>query len=67
MKYIIIFIDEASHKDWIFLMKRKNESTNIIIKFFKLLNNLFGEKKFSNPITLENTKKKHKILQRKWH
>jgi len=45
MKYIITFIDEASHKNWIFLMKRKNESTDIIIKFLKLLNNLFDNKK----------------------
>ena len=42
---ITTFIDEASHKNWIFLMKRKNESTDIIIKFLKLLNNLFDNKK----------------------
>eukprot|EP00833_Pecoramyces_ruminatium_P007370 jgi/Orpsp1_1/1181402/evm.model.c7180000077088.1 len=45
IRYIITFIDEKSHKSWIFLMKRKSEAINIIINFLKFLNNQFNDKK----------------------
>jgi len=45
MRFIITFIDEKTHKSWIFLMKRKSEAIDIIIKFLKYLNNLFNDKK----------------------
>ena len=44
MRFVITFIDEKSHKSWIFLMKRKSEAIDII-KFLKYLNNLFNDKK----------------------
>jgi len=44
-RYIITFIDEKSHKSWIYLMRKKNEAIDIIIKFINQLNNTFDGKK----------------------
>jgi len=45
MKFIITFIDEKSHKSWIFLMNKKKSAIDIILKFLKYVNNLFDNKK----------------------
>jgi len=47
-KFIITFIDEFSRKAWIFTMKRKSDAIDIIINFFKYLNNLFPNYKITN-------------------
>jgi len=43
-RYIITFIDEKSHKSWIYLMRKKSEAIDIIIKFINQLNNTFDGK-----------------------
>ena len=42
-KYFITFMDEFSRKVWIFTLKSKSEAPDIIIDFFKYLNNQFKE------------------------
>jgi len=37
MKYIITFMDEKSHKSWIFLMDKKKSAIKIIINFLMLI------------------------------
>ena len=44
-RFIITFIDEYSHKSWIFLMDKKKKAVDITINFLKYLNNLFDDKK----------------------
>jgi len=43
-RYIIIFIDEKSHKSWIFLLDKKSKAIETTINFLKYLNNLFDDK-----------------------
>ncbi len=47
-KFVITFIDEFSRKAWVFTMKRKSDAIDIIINFFKYLNNLFQNFKITN-------------------
>ena len=41
-KFILTVLDEKSHKSWIFLMKSKAETIEILINFLKYLNNIFN-------------------------
>jgi len=44
-RFILTIIDEFSRKSWIFLLKSKSETIDIIINMFKFLNNIFKENK----------------------
>jgi len=47
-RFILTVIDEKSHKSWIFLMKSKSETIDLLIDFIKYLNNIFNDKKVKN-------------------
>jgi len=44
-RFIITFIDEFSHKSWIYLMDNKKKAIKTILSFLKYINNLFDYKK----------------------